>query len=163
MDLSGGGARTARGSSRRLERGHATGQSSFRRSFAALRAHLPQADTASPEGGRPIAQGESPGIEPTTESIGALPRAPFSTSTARQREKKRPWQGGREWCGVAGPRALALGYESAALRAGLDAFGPRTRTGAAPVFGPRKSGQLAQLFCAEHSGLLTSSLRLLRR
>jgi hypothetical protein len=38
--------------------------------------------------------------------------------------------------------ALALGYGSAALRAGLDAFKPRTRTDAAPVFGPRRSGEL---------------------
>jgi hypothetical protein len=90
----------------------------------------PFADPHREPGGRQTGSpGREPWDEPTTESIGALPRAIFSTSPA-QREKNRPWQGGWGGCGFAGPRARALGYQSAALRAGLDAFGPHTRTGA---------------------------------
>lgn len=56
-------------------------------------------------GGRdpyPWARAESPGIEPTPESIGAQGRF-FLSRRPAQGEKKRPWQGGREWRGLPVP------------------------------------------------------------
>ena len=97
-------------------------------------------------------QGEEPSAKTGIEQQGGLcfgglsrppPGAPPQAHTSPHNGRQSALgTAAREWCGLPVPRARALGDESSALRAGLDAFGLRSQILNAPALEPPESGEL---------------------